>query len=88
MEFFRPHVLWSEHLRWYQRAALAAWWLGQAVGVSCLAVAAWVLVKASFARSVQPGAALLVLAGVAAVVIGRMLVMLATRRKRRRRLYY
>ena len=70
-----------------QRAAVVAWWLGQIVCLLCLIIAAWVLVKANFDRNVQPGVALLLLMGFAAMVIGRALLAFATRR-RRYRLHY
>jgi hypothetical protein len=88
MELFRPHILWNGPLRWYQRAALAAWWLGQIICLSSLVVAVWVLVKANFDHTVQPGVAALLLMGFTAMVLGRALVAFTTRKKRRRRLHY
>ncbi|HKU98704.1 MAG TPA: hypothetical protein VJR58_25655 [Vineibacter sp.] len=89
MAFFQPHILWKDPLRWYQRAALVAWWLGQAVCAACLVVAIWLLAKTKFDSAHQASVAALLLAGFIAMIVGRVLLALATTRKRRRRrLYY
>lgn len=85
MEFFRPHILWKDPLRWYQRAALIVWWLGQIVCALCLVIAVWLLTKTTFDSSDQASVAALLLVGFIAMIIGRVLLALATARKRRRR---
>lgn len=72
-------------MRWYQRAALVAWWLGQIVCALCLITAVWLLTKTKFDSGHQASVAALLLVGFIAMIIGRVLLALATMRKRRRR---
>jgi hypothetical protein len=88
MTFFRTRLAWSDELRWYERAALAAWWLGQIVCAACIAMILWLLLKSDFSRDDQSGAAALLLVGLGAMIIGRGLLLLATRRRRWRRIHH
>jgi hypothetical protein len=88
MAFFRTRLTWRDELRWYERAALAVWWLGQIICAICVLAIVWLLLKSDFDRDDQSGAAALLLVGVGAMIAGRMLLSLATRRRRWRRLHH
>jgi hypothetical protein len=86
MAFFRTSISWRDQLRWYERIALAVWWLGQAMAALCVAGAAWLLIAGNFNARDQSGMAALLLTGFFALAAGRAVLALATRRRRWRRL--
>jgi hypothetical protein len=78
----------SFHGGWGHRAALIAWWGGQVVCGFCCLAALWVLVQSGYDLPGQICAAALLLAGMAALLGGRALLMLAARGSRRHLLDY
>jgi len=81
-----PHdVNWRDSLRWFERAGLVVWWLGQFLFGACFVFALAALAIGGFDESGVDAAMILLLAGFAILFATRAVLSLALRERRRRR---
>jgi hypothetical protein len=83
-------IKWRDHLRWYQRVALMAWWAGIGACILSMLLGAWLLLATDRDSVEQSSAAAAVLLGILVLFVTRSAVALAARRRRvrLRRIYY
>jgi hypothetical protein len=83
-------IKWRDHLRWYQRVALMAWWVGIGACILSMLLGAWLLLATDGDSVEQSSAAAAVLLGILVLFVTRSAVALAARRRRvrLRRIYY
>ena len=84
IRMFSRRLGWKDELRWYERAALIVWWLGQFLFGACFVFALAALAVGGFDHAGVDAAMILLVTGFAILFGTRVVLELAVRQRRRR----